>query len=110
VFAYSASLALAALALATDRHAMLGRELLEFGIAIIEGPDGEGHTGDSRLWFSRFADAPWVRAGIVRGRDRHTPPLVRGRPWVRVGKRGPASRSQLTITRRVHVCPSLTLL
>ena len=28
--------ALAALALATDRYAMLGRELLEFGIAIIE--------------------------------------------------------------------------
>jgi len=33
-------LALAALALATDRHATLGRELLELGIAIIEGPDG----------------------------------------------------------------------
>ena len=32
--------ALAALALATDRYATLGRELLEFGIAIIEGPDG----------------------------------------------------------------------
>ena len=32
-------LALAALALATDRYATLGRELLEFGIAIIEGPD-----------------------------------------------------------------------
>jgi hypothetical protein len=32
--------ALAALALATDRYAMLGRELLEFGIAIVEGPDG----------------------------------------------------------------------
>jgi hypothetical protein len=32
-------LALAALALATDRYAMLGRELLELGIAIIEGPD-----------------------------------------------------------------------
>jgi hypothetical protein len=32
-------LALAALALATDRHAMLGRELLELGIAIIEGSD-----------------------------------------------------------------------
>ena len=35
-------LALAALALATDRYAMLGRELLELGIAIIEGPDEEG--------------------------------------------------------------------
>ena len=33
-------LALAALALATDRYATLGRELLELGIAIIEGPDG----------------------------------------------------------------------
>jgi hypothetical protein len=33
-------LGLAALALATERYAMLGRELLEFGIAIIEGPDG----------------------------------------------------------------------
>ena len=35
-------LALAALALATDRYATLGRELLELGIAIIEGPPDEG--------------------------------------------------------------------
>ena len=33
-------LALAALALATDRYTTLGRELLELGIAIIEGPYG----------------------------------------------------------------------
>jgi hypothetical protein len=33
-------LALAALALATRRYATLGRELLDIGIAIIEGPDG----------------------------------------------------------------------
>jgi hypothetical protein len=60
-------LALAALALATDRYAMLGRELLELGIAIIEGPDREGSR-------SRFRN-------LVPQICRRPPPSSRHRSW-----------------------------
>jgi hypothetical protein len=55
---------MAALALATDRFGRLGRELLEFGIAIIEGPDG----GCSR---SRFRNLVLQICGRSLGSSRH---------------------------------------
>jgi hypothetical protein len=60
-------LALAALALAADRHATLGRELLELGIAIIEGPDGEGSQRRLRA--------------LVLQICRRPPPSSRHRSW-----------------------------
>jgi hypothetical protein len=60
-------LALAALALATDRYATLGRELLELGIAIIEGPDREGSQGRLKA--------------LVLSICRRPPPSSRHRSW-----------------------------
>jgi hypothetical protein len=60
-------LALAALALATDRYATLGRELLELGIAIIEGPDGGCSQGRLKA--------------LVLSICRRPPPSSRHRSW-----------------------------
>ena len=39
-------------------------------------------SGDSKLWFFRFADVPRLRAGIVRGLDRGVKPVEKGRRHV----------------------------